>query len=107
VKKYCKEYGLNDYIKRPINFYPEKVQVNKKAAEYFYQKSREIMMTEGMGYKQFAFLKAAWTIDSLIKNVKEIYEKKGKKGLLEIKGIGEKMSAEIIDLIDSQSAQLF
>ncbi len=54
------------------------------------------MMTEGMGYKQFAFLKAAWTLDSLTENVREIHEKKGKNGLLDLEGIGKKMSDEIM-----------
>ena len=58
-------------------------------------------MTEGMGYKQFTFLKAAWILDSLTKNVKEIYEKRGKKGLLELKGIGKKMSDEIINVLEA------
>ena len=58
------------------------------------------MMTEGMGFRQFAFLRVAWTLDSLTENVKEIYEQKGKKGLLELRGIGKKMSAEIINVLD-------
>lgn len=102
VKKYCKEYGLANHIDRPLDFYPEEIQVNKKVAEYFYLKSREIMMTEGMGYKQFAFLKAAWILDSLTENVREIYEKNGKNGLLELKGIGRKLSDEIINVLESR-----
>ena len=98
VKKYCTEYDLENHIKRPTKFYPKEIQANKKVAEHFYLKSREIMMTEGMGYKQFAFLRAAWTVDSLTENVMEIYEKKGRKGLLELKGIGKKMSREIINV---------
>lgn len=54
------------------------------------------MMTEGMGYRQFAFLKAAWSIDALTENIEDLYRTKGRKGLLKIKGIGEKMSNEII-----------
>ncbi|MCW4031103.1 MAG: hypothetical protein NWE80_01925 [Candidatus Bathyarchaeota archaeon] len=100
VKKYCKEYGLANHIDRPIDFYPEEIQVNKKIAEYFYLKSRELMITEGKGYKHFAFLKAAWKLDSLSENIKEIYKKKGKKGLLELKGIGKQMSNEIINLLE-------
>ena len=101
VKKYCKKYGLANHIDRPIDFYPEKIQVNKKVAEHFYLKSRELMMTEGMGYRQFAFLKAAWTIDAIMINVKKLYEKKGKKGLLELKGIGKKMSDEIVTVLET------
>ena len=100
VKKYCKRYGLANYITRPTDFYPKEVRVNKKVAEHFYLKSREIMMTEGMGFRQFAFLRVAWTLDSLTENIKEIYEKKGREGLLELKGIGKKMSDEITSVLE-------
>jgi len=100
VKKYCKRYGLANYITRPTDFYPKEVRVNKKVAEHFYLKSREIMMTEGMGFRQFAFLRVGWTLDSLTENIKEIYEKKGREGLLELKGIGKKMSDEITSVLE-------
>jgi DNA polymerase/3'-5' exonuclease PolX len=65
-----------------------------------------MMMTEGMNYKQFAFLKAAWILDSLTENVKEIYKKNGKKGLLELEGIGEKLSDEIINMLETRDFNL-
>jgi len=104
VKKYCRKYGLENHIKRPMNFYPKEIQTNKKLAEYFYLKSREIMMTEGMGFKQFAFLRAAWTLDSLTEDVREIFEKSGTKGLLKLKGIGKKMADKIIDLLNARAS---
>jgi hypothetical protein len=58
------------------------------------------MMTKGMSYRQFAFLKVAWTIDSLSVNIKKLFEEKGKKGLLELKGIGKKMSEEVITVME-------
>ena len=107
VKEYCEKYGLANHINRPTDFYPREVRVNKKVAEHFYLKSREIMMTEGMGFRQFAFLKVAWTLDSLTESVKELYEKRGKEGLLELKGIGKKMSNEIISLLDAPTSDFF
>jgi DNA repair photolyase len=101
VKKYCEKYELNNHIVRPVNFYPEQIQVNKKVAEHFYLRSKEIMMTEGVGYRQLAFLKAAWTIDSLTKNIQKLHEKKGKTGLLELKGIGKKMANEVITFLEN------
>jgi DNA repair photolyase len=100
VKKYCDKFGLDNHITRPLDFYPEQIQVNKKVAEHFYLKSREMMITKGMSYGQFALLKTAWTIDTLTINVKELYEEKGKKSLLELKGIGKKMSSEIITALE-------
>lgn len=96
VKKYCEEYKIPNSIPMPVDFYPKELQINKKIAEQFYLKSREIMLTQGMNYRQFAYLKTAWILDELKDNVKEIYDKKGKEGLMEIKGIGEKISDEII-----------
>lgn len=64
------------------------------------------MMTEGMNCRQFAFLKAALILDSLTENIKEVYEKKGKKGLLELKGIGEKTSNEIINMLEACDSNL-
>jgi DNA polymerase/3'-5' exonuclease PolX len=58
-------------------------------------------LTEGRGYKQFAYLKAAWSIDLLTENVSQIFKKKGKTGLMALKGIGDKMSEAIIKIIAS------
>jgi DNA repair photolyase len=99
VAEYCKKYGLPNQIPRPLGHYPKALHYNKQVAEQLFKKSREIMLTQGPGYRQFALLKAGWSIDAMEKNVKEIYEKKGKPGLLAIKGIGEKMSAELIKII--------
>lgn len=60
----------------------------------------------GMGFKQFAFLRAAWTLDSLTEDVREIFKKSGTKGLLEPKGIGKKMSDEIINLLETRASGL-
>jgi len=100
VRKYCKKYNLANHIVRPISFYPEQVQINKKVAEHFYLKSKEIMMTKGISYRQFAFLKVAWIIDSLTDNIKKLFEENGKNGLLELKGIGKKMSDEVITVME-------
>jgi len=69
VKHYCEVYGLANHIVRPVNFYPTEIRGNKKIAEQLYLKSREILLTEGRGYKQFAYLKAAWSIDLLTENI--------------------------------------
>jgi len=101
VKHYCKVYGLANHIPRPVNFYPQKIQDNKKVAEQLYLKSRELLLIEGRSYKQFAYLKAAWSLDELKENIYQILQKKGKKGLLELREIGHKMSDEIIKIVNS------
>jgi DNA repair photolyase len=101
VKQYCEAYGLVNHINRPVDFYPKEIRDNKKIAEQLYLKSRELLLTEGRGYKQFAYLKAAWSIDLLTENVSQIFARKGKKGLMALKGIGDKMSEVIIKLMAS------
>lgn len=103
VKKYCDKFGLTNHIIRPVNFYPQEIQINKKIAEKLYLKSREILLTDGMEYKQFAYLKAAWSIDSITENINEIFLTKGKKGLLELNGIGNKLSDVIIEILTSSA----
>jgi len=97
VSEYCKKYGLLNHIPRP--YYNND---NARVAEYFYVKSRELFMTVGPGYKQFAYLRTAWLIDELTEDIKEVYEKKGRAGLLAIKGIGDKMADELVSAIAEQ-----
>lgn len=97
-KKYCKKYKLLNYIPRP-----NADTDNKRLAEKFYVKSRDVMMTQGQGYKQFAYLKTARIIDALKSDVKELYKTQGRKGLMKIKGISEKMSEEIIQQLERPS----
>jgi DNA repair photolyase len=99
VKEYCKKYKIPTHAPRILNHYPKRLWDNKRIAEQMHIKAREIMMTEGWGYKQFAYTRAAWSIDELESDVKKIYKEKGKKGLLEIKGIGVKMARVIEKII--------
>jgi DNA repair photolyase len=99
VKHYCEAYGLANHIVRPVNFYPKEIQGNKRIAEQLYLKSREMVMAEGRSYKQLAYLKAAWSVDLLTENIYRLFEKKGKKGLIALKGIGDTMSETIIKIM--------
>lgn len=100
VLKYCQKYKLTSYIPRPINFYPKKLQINKKIAEKFYLKAREIQLSEQNKFKEWAYKKAAWALDNLGENIKEIYQKyKGINGIMEIKGIGQSLAGQIEKLL--------
>lgn len=99
VKEYCRKYGLTNHIPREVGFYPEEVQLNKKVAEQFFNKSREIMCSEGPGYHHFAYFKAGYLIDEMKSNISEVYDKGGKKALTEIKGIGDKTADEIVRIL--------
>ena len=97
VLKYCQKYKLKPYIPRPINFYPEELQINKKIAEKFYLEARELQLSGESGYRQWAYRKAAWALDDLKESVEKIYQNKGTAGLMEIKGIGPSLANKILN----------
>ncbi|MCP8309375.1 MAG: hypothetical protein H3Z53_06015 [archaeon] len=99
VLELCKRYEVLNYIPRPIKFYPENIRLNKEVAGMLYLKAREFQLSGENQYKEWAYRKAAWTIDELEKDIREIYEEKGEKGLLEIPFIGRKLAEEIKELI--------
>lgn len=96
VQKYCQKYKLTPYIPRPINFHPKKLQINKKIAEEFYLQARELQLSEQGGYREWAYRKAAWALDDLGESIKDIYQNKGVKGIMEIKGIGRSLAKQIV-----------
>jgi len=102
VKNYCQKYGIKDYIPRPINFFPIHLQNNKKIAGELFIQARETQLSSGMNYKYWALQKAAWAIDELNQDIKEIYNKQGKKGLSAIKGIGEGVSKIIAEFLEEE-----
>jgi len=97
VQKYCKKYDLLNLIPRPINFFPDKLRINKKIAGCFHLKAREIHLSGSSKYREWAFRKAAWSLEELNISVAERYAQEGLKGLMKIKNIGEKMGNEIIN----------
>ncbi len=107
VKKYCQKYGIKNCIPRPVNFFPKYLQGNKKIAADFFLQAREIQLSSGMNYKYWAFQKAAWAIDELNQDTREIYKKQGKKGLLAIKGVGESIAEMIIEFLRTGKCEKF
>lgn len=99
VAKYCKKYGLTPYIPRPIKIYPDELQVNKKIAEIFYLKARELQLLGGEVYREWAYRKAAWSLDELEESVKTIFQKQGADGIRRIKGIGRSLAGEIEEFL--------
>ncbi len=67
---------------------------NKKIAELFYQMS-EILEIQNLVWESRAYQKAARTIESLSKDVSEIYKQGGIDALMEIPGIGEGLAKKI------------
>ncbi|MGD0919492.1 MAG: hypothetical protein ABSB22_23880 [Thermodesulfobacteriota bacterium] len=95
VLKYCQKYGLFPHIPRPISYYPEKSQMNRKIAEKFYLKARELPLSGKGGFKEWAYRKAAWSLDNLEENIETIYHTRGLVGVMEIPCIGESLAKQI------------
>lgn len=95
ILKYCRKYKITPYIPRPVNFYPNELQINKKLAEKFYLKARELQMSGQGGYREWAYRKAAWALDNLKGNIRQIYQKKEIAGIMQIKGIGKSLANQI------------
>lgn len=102
VLKYCQKYKLLPYIPRPVDFFPKNLQVNKKIAEKFYLKARELQMSASTNYREWAYRKAAWALDNLQESIKKIYQDTGINGIIEIKGIGRSLAKQIEELLNSE-----
>ncbi len=103
VLKYCQKYNLQNYITRPIDYFPIEYQINKKVSEKLFLKAREIQLEGGDRYKEWAYRKAAWEVDELEESISTIYRNEGLKGLLKIKGVGKSIGMEIEKLIKSNN----
>jgi DNA repair photolyase len=101
VLKYCEKYNLKAYIQRPVGIYPQELQINKKLAEKFYLKAREIQLSGDHSYKEQAYRRAAWTLDELDKSLEEIIKVQGVEGVLKLRGVGKSLANQIIALLDN------
>ena len=99
VLKYCRKYDITPYIPRPVNFFPEEMRINKEIAGKLYLEARELQMSSRGSYKEWAYRKAAWTIDDLKESIEKIYQDKGIDGIMEVQGIGEKLANKIEELL--------
>ncbi len=72
--------------------------INKEVARIFYEIS-EIFELKNVQWKPQAYNKAARVIEGLEKDLKEIYDEKGLKGLDEIPGVGIAMAKKIEEYI--------
>jgi hypothetical protein len=95
VRKYCEQYGLDFFIRRPVAHFPSSIQVNKRLAGTLYLRARELQLSGGNSYKEWAYRKAAWATDELETSLEEIWASQGMLGLRHIEGIGRSIGAEL------------
>jgi len=67
---------------------------NKKIAQILYD-IEKLLDIKGVAFKPKAYNRAAKAIEELKEDVKELYKKKGLKGLDEIKGVGKSIAQKI------------
>jgi DNA repair photolyase len=101
VVESCKKHGLTPYIPRPVKIYPEELRVNRRIAEMLYLKARELQLSGGESYREWAYRKAAWSLDDLEESVKTTLEKQGIEGIMQIKGIGRSLAAQIKEFLSN------
>lgn len=68
--------------------------INPELAKVFYEMA-DILEMQGVQWKPLAYRKAARSIETLEKDIKDIYNKNGLKGLKEISGVGEGIAKKI------------
>jgi DNA polymerase (family 10) len=78
-------------------------RVNEEIARIFYEIA-DILEIKKVKWKPQAYRMAAQTLESS-KDVKEIYKKKGIKGIDKLPGIGEGLSKKIVQYIETGKIQ--
>lgn len=73
---------------------------NLEIAKIFYEIA-DILELQNVNWKPRAYRKAAKSIESLSKDIEEIYKEQGIKGLENIPGVGERLAKKIIEFIET------
>lgn len=71
---------------------------NQEIANVFYEIA-DFLEMEGVQFKPYAYQKAAITLETLEKDVGEIYKEGGREALEEIPGVGESIAEKIEEYI--------
>lgn len=79
---------------------------NREIAELLYE-TADIMEFQQIEWKPRAYRRAAQNIENLGEDIEKIYEKKGKKGLIEIPGVGESIADHIAEYLETGKVKKF
>lgn len=82
------------------------MNTNRDLANLFREMARMLELEE-VEWKPRAYLQAAYGIEDLSRDVKEIYEKGGKKALQEIPGVGKSIADHIAEYIETGRIEKF
>ncbi|WP_440945809.1 DNA polymerase/3'-5' exonuclease PolX [Methanosarcina sp. T3] len=79
---------------------------NREIAELLYE-TADIMEFQQIEWKPRAYRRAAQNIENLGEDIEKVYERKGKKGLTEIPGIGEAIADHIAEYLETGKVKKF
>jgi len=79
---------------------------NQEIANIFYEIA-DFLEMEGVQFKPYAYQKAAITLETLEKDVGEIYKERGREAILKIPGIGESMADKIEEYLKTGKIQYY
>jgi DNA repair photolyase len=98
-KKMTDKYEILDRIPRPVDFFPEPLQTNKKVAEALFYKTYQLELAGENNNIIWDFRKAAWAIDELREDIKLVYSAMGRRGLQKIPGVGEEVAVYVVEIL--------
>jgi DNA polymerase (family 10) len=79
---------------------------NREVAELLYE-TADIMEFQQIEWKPRAYRRAAQNIENFGEDIEKVYEKKGKKGLTEIPGVGESIADHIAEYLKTGKVEKF
>jgi ribosomal protein S13 len=79
---------------------------NKELSKIFYE-IEKLLNIKGTRFKPMAYHKAAKSIEGLEKDVADVYEEKGSKGLREIPGVGKSIAQKIEEYLEKGKIKCF
>lgn len=79
---------------------------NREIAELLYE-TADIMEFQQIEWKPRAYRRAAQNIENFGEDIEKVYEKKGKKGLTEIPGVGEAIADHIAEYLETGKVKKF
>jgi DNA repair photolyase len=93
VRELCERHSILDRMPRYIA--PGPLAINTRVAERLFLKTYDLELDGASDSRIWAYRRAAWTVDEMPDNIAEIYKTRGKAGLVELPGIGERLAGLI------------
>ncbi len=94
VRNLCLKFGIRDRIPRPI-LPDDRKACNKQVAEFLADEAYRCELEGRFPHETWSYRRAAWAVDDLEQDIRQVVQLMGVKGLQRIKQVGPKM-AELI-----------